>query len=58
MGLGQRSSETVPSSLTTDDLKRWDEDGFLIVPNALSQSHVEDLRRETQHLLESFSIEE
>lgn len=45
-------------SLTADNVKRWHEDGFLIIPGALSQASVQGLRKETHDLLESFSIEE
>lgn len=48
----------VPFRLTTDQLKSFHDDGFLIVPNALNPSTVNALLSETHDMLSSFSLED
>lgn len=48
----------VPDQLTSSQLREWQEDGYLIIPNALSPSTVQMLLRETHDMLSSFSVED
>jgi len=50
---------TEPSSdgLTHEQLTFWDENGYLLIPNALSPSTVSSLLRETHTLLTTFPLE-
>ena len=47
-----------PNSLTPSQLATFDNDGYLILPSALSPATVSALLAETHHLLTSFPLEE
>lgn len=44
--------------LTQAELERWRDEGFLILPDALERGAIDALLAETNHLLESFSLED
>ena len=52
------STEGYVTGLTPEQLKFWDENGYLIVPDALSPSEVQECLSETHNLLSSFSLED
>ncbi|KAI5794838.1 hypothetical protein FPQ18DRAFT_328508 [Pyronema domesticum] len=43
--------------LTPEQVRSWDENGYLIIPDALDQATVEGLLKEAHGLLEDFSLE-
>lgn len=52
-----RQSESVsPTKLTQEQLNSYNNDGYLLIPNALSPSTVSTLLSETNHMLSSFSL--
>lgn len=44
--------------LTPEQIATFERDGYLIIPNALSEETVSQLLRETHSLLDSFSLED
>ena len=46
----------VSKGLTSDQLESWERDGYLIMPNALSQTQVNDLLSESNDMLDDFSL--
>ena len=48
----------IPTQLTSSQLREWQEDGYLIIPNALSPSTVQMLLHETRDMLASFPLED
>jgi hypothetical protein len=50
MGLGQ--------GLTAEQVATFERDGYLIIPNALSEETVSQLLKETHSLLENFSLDD
>lgn len=44
--------------LTPDQLKTWNDHGYLILPNALSQTEVSELLPESHRMLRDFSLED
>ena len=44
--------------LTHEQLESWDQNGYLIIPNALSSSEVQDLLSESYKMLDSFSLDD
>jgi phytanoyl-CoA hydroxylase len=45
-------------ALTPTQMQTWDTDGYLIIPNALSQSEVDDLLAESYKMLNDFSLDD
>lgn len=43
--------------LTQEQLQAWDQDGYLIIPDALDPKTVSSLLTETHSMLENFSID-
>ena len=46
------SSNETPAGLTPEQLQFWDDNGYLIIPNALSPATVAALLSESHRLLE------
>ena len=44
--------------LTEDQLSSWHSDGYLIIPDALSATTVQQLRAETRDMLSTFALDE
>ena len=51
-------STSTPSKLTQEQVKTWRDDGYLIIPNALSPSTVSSLLAETHDMLSSLSLKD
>ena len=49
-------SPAIPTTLTTDQLASYENNGYLLIPNALSSSTVSALLSETNQMLTSFSL--
>nr|POE56336.1 phytanoyl-coa dioxygenase domain-containing protein 1 like [Quercus suber] len=55
-GTSPLHSSNTPLGLTEDQLSQWDQNGYLILPDALSPVEVEGLLTEAQTLLSNFSL--
>lgn len=51
------SSPAQAQGLTAAQREAWDKNGYLIIPNALSESEVQSLLTETHAMLDGFSLE-
>jgi hypothetical protein len=49
---------TPGKGLTTEQIATFEQDGYLIIPNALPEETVSQLLKETHSLLEDFSLED
>lgn len=49
-------STSLSQGLTAEQLESWNTNGYLLLPNALSQSEVSDLMSESHRLLADFSL--
>jgi phytanoyl-CoA hydroxylase len=47
-----------PQGLSDEQLNFWHENGYLLIPNALSKSTVAELMAETHQMLSDFSIKD
>lgn len=46
------------SGLTQEQLEFWDTNGYLLIPDALSQAQVKELLVESQKMLNDFSLDD
>jgi phytanoyl-CoA hydroxylase len=52
------SSVAAPAGLSNDQLAIFEQDGYLIIPNALDSETVSSLLQETNSMLENFSLDD
>lgn len=51
-------SSDLSSGLTKEQLEFWDTNGYLLIPDALSQDTVKELHDESNRLLNDFSLDD
>ncbi len=51
-------SSDLKEGLTQEQLQRWEENGYLIIPDALSQNEVQQLLDESRQMLNDFSLDD
>lgn len=51
-------SPNLAKGLTQEQLERWDRNGYLLIPDALSQAQVAELLSESYKMLSDFSLED
>ena len=53
-----RINPQAAAGLTPEQLQIWEQDGYLIIPNALDPETVSSLLNETHSMLENFSLDD
>ena len=52
------ATESQDGGLSTEQIEFWDKNGYLLIPDALSQEQVSKLLSETNRMLNDFSLDE